>query len=103
MTASRETKETTCFLLVVFFLSALDAFLTLRGVCTRLFAELNPLAAWLLARSSVAFVVTKLGLSLAGFWFLARHRASLAGRGLLIGGLTGYAALDAYWIYLLTR
>lgn len=90
-------------LLVVSVLSGLDAFLTLRGVRTRLFAELNPLAAWLLAQSSAVFVVTKLGLSLAGFWFLARQHASLAGRVLLIGGLTAYAVLDAYWIYLLTR
>jgi hypothetical protein len=90
-------------MLLVFFLSALDAFLTLRGVRARLFAELNPLAAWLITRSSAAFVLAKMALALGGFWVLARQRSSDVARVLLAAGLAAYAALDAYWIYLLTR
>jgi hypothetical protein len=84
---------------VVFALSLLDAYLTLRMVAAGGGEEANPLMRLALSYGEGSFVILKAGLTLTGLALLALHKNWPLGRACLWLAFVGYAVVTALHIW----
>jgi len=85
--------------LVVFGLSSLDAYFTLRMVAGEEGREGNPVMRLALTLGEGSFVIVKAALTLAGLAVLAVHKNWPLGRACLWVALVGYAAVTALHLW----
>lgn len=83
-------------------LTLCDAVLTWRFAGSAV-AELNPLMAALLALGPWTFFLVKQAAALAAFLLVTRFEHAPAGRWAAVGLLAAFAAVDAWWLWLLAR
>lgn len=82
-------------------LSATDAALSVCLIRRGALHELNPVLRPLLTLHPLVFLVAKNALALGALFLVSRYQLLRVGHYALAGVLAGYAALDAYWIWLL--
>jgi CheY-like chemotaxis protein len=82
-------------------LTVCDAVLTWRFAGVRV-PELNPLMRSLLGSSAWTFFLVKQGAALAAFLLVTRFEHAKAGRWVAVGLLAAFAAVDAWWLALLS-
>jgi DNA-binding NarL/FixJ family response regulator len=83
-------------------LTLCDAVLTWRFAGSKV-AELNPLMGALLSKGPWAFFAIKQTAALGSFLLVTRFEHARAGRWTAVALLAAFAAVDAWWLYLLTR